>query len=214
MRYLPGQLRYRIELLQPTDSKTATGNTKGEYVSYGTRYAALIQASGTDGVNNDQDVATRGTLWVIRYDANVKASWIVRYGGQDYFIEAAPVDPDNGAKRFWELRTVAIDSIALSTDALSAPVLSDGDTGSTTQAISWTVPDGVVTGYRVYVNGSLYATVTGTSFVVAGLTPETEYAIYVQAFNSYATGPASNTVTVTTSAAGAGGYFGRYFGGG
>ena len=215
MRYVPGQLRYRVELLQPTDAKTPTGNTTGEYVSYGTRYAALIQASGTDTVNNDQDVATRGTLWVIRYDPNVKASWVVRYGGQDYFVEAAPVDPDNGAKRFWELRTVAVDSVTLAeSDPLVAPVLVAGSTGSVTQSLTWSVASGSPTAYRIYVNGVLHATVSGTSFTLAGLTPETEYAVYIRPITGSVVGPVSNTVNITTLPAAATGYFGYYFGGG
>lgn len=113
MKHSPQALRFRVELLRPRNTKTATGNTKGEYTSYGTRYAGIVVTSGQDQLFNDQDTATRGTTWVIRYDANVKASWIVRYGGQDYYVDAAPVDPDNGAKRYLELITVAVDGVTL-----------------------------------------------------------------------------------------------------
>lgn len=113
MKYKPGDMRLRVELLRPRNTKTATGNTKGEYTSYGTRYAAIVRAGGSDALYNDQDIATRLTTWVIRFDALVKASWVVRYGSQDYFVESAPSDPDNGAKRYLELNTVAIDGVTL-----------------------------------------------------------------------------------------------------
>lgn len=113
MKYKPGDLRFRVEIFQPRDNKTATGNTTGEYTSYATRFAAIPSASGNDANHNDQDIATRVKLFVIRYDASIRASWVVRYDSVDYYLERPPVDPDSGAKRYLELYGVAVDGITL-----------------------------------------------------------------------------------------------------
>jgi hypothetical protein len=67
--------------------------------------------------------------------------------------------------------------------------------------ISWGAASGTVTGYDVYLDGSLFSTTTGTAFstsfpTVGGRT------FYVEAYNSAGNGPASNTVDVYVTKSG------------
>ncbi len=82
--------------------------------------------------------------------------------------------------------------------------LSASNVTATTADLSWTAStDNVgVAGYNIYVNGSQFATATGTSTTLSGLSPSTSYAVYVTAYdgNSNESG-ASNTVNFTTSVA-------------
>lgn len=108
----PKKLDKRVELYQPTDAKNSTGNTTDEFELYATRYGGRDDTGGNDVVYNDQDVATRSALWVIRYDALVKPGWVLRHDGQDYHINAA-LDPDSGKKRFLHLITITRETITL-----------------------------------------------------------------------------------------------------
>ena len=42
----------------------------------------------------------------------------------------------------------------------------------------------VISGYRVYIDGSLYDTTTATQLNISGLTPFTNYTVEVSAFNT------------------------------
>jgi hypothetical protein len=55
-----------------------------------------------------------------------------------------------------------------------------------------------VTGYEIYVNNALNTTVTGTSYLLSGLTASTTFNIYVKAKDAAGNGTNSNTVVVTT----------------
>ena len=60
-----------------------------------------------------------------------------------------------------------------------------------------------VTGYNVYVNGSLKATVSSTSTTISGLSPSTSYSFYVTAKDAAGnSSPNSSTVSGTTNAGG------------
>src|SRR5690606_6006377 len=75
-------------------------------------------------------------------------------------------------------------------------------------SLSWTAStDNIaVIGYNIYVNGTLYSSVSGTSGTVSGLTPSTTYNFYVIAKDAAGNlSPQSNTVTETTSAGPVGG---------
>jgi chitinase len=78
-------------------------------------------------------------------------------------------------------------------------------TTSSSVALSWTAPSGTVTGYHVAENGSVAATVTGTTATISGLAASTAYAFTVSAYNSAGTSAASNQVSATTAAASGGG---------
>lgn len=92
------------------------------------------------------------------------------------------------------------------TVAPSAPTsLTASGTTATSTNLSWTAStDNVgVTGYEVYQGATLKATVTTTTYVVTGLTASTAYSFTVRAKDAAGnTSVASNTATITTSAAG------------
>lgn len=85
----------------------------------------------------------------------------------------------------------------------TAPVLSSTGSTSSTISLSWAAAtDNVgVTGYDVYVNGSLNGTTTGLIYTVNGLAPSTSYSIYVRAKDAAGNGTNSNTINVSTQAA-------------
>jgi hypothetical protein len=80
-------------------------------------------------------------------------------------------------------------------------------TGGTSSSVSlsWTAPSGTVTGYNIYENGTKATSAAGTSATVSGLAASTTYTFDVTAYNSYGEGPASGSVTGTTSSSGGGG---------
>ncbi len=85
----------------------------------------------------------------------------------------------------------------------SAPVVTASGTTQTSANLSWSgATDNVgVTGYDVYRNGSLLASVSGTTYTASGLTPSTTYSFYVRAKDAAGNVSVnSNTVNVTTLA--------------
>lgn len=96
------------------------------------------------------------------------------------------------------------------TQAPTAPTnLTANNPTSNSISLSWTAAtDNVgVTGYDIYFsNGTFYATVTGTTATVQGLTPSTTYTFYVIAKDAAGnSSPQSNTATQTTLAGQPGG---------
>ena len=84
----------------------------------------------------------------------------------------------------------------------SAPTnLSAANTTTTSTNLSWSAStDNVgVTGYDVYVDGTLGGSTTGLTYALTGLTPSTSYNVYVKAKDAANNeSQASNTITVTT----------------
>jgi hypothetical protein len=80
-------------------------------------------------------------------------------------------------------------------------------TGTTASsvALSWTATPGTVTGYDVYENATLAASVTGTSATVTGLAAGTTYSFTVTAYNAAGESAASAAVQATTASSGGGG---------
>lgn len=71
---------------------------------------------------------------------------------------------------------------------------------STTVSLSWSAPIGGASSYNVYQNNNKISSgVSGLSFTATGLTPSTFYSFYVTGVNAVGEGPASNTVSATTS---------------
>nr|WP_300564813.1 GEVED domain-containing protein [Flavobacterium sp.] len=102
--------------------------------------------------------------------------------------------------------TVNLTTAAGDTTAPTAPtsLAASGTTSSSTN-LNWTAStDNVaVTGYDVFMDGSLKTSVSGTSASISGLTASTTYAFYVIAKDAAGNNStASNTVNVTTSASG------------
>ncbi len=94
------------------------------------------------------------------------------------------------------------DAVVDSTDgggtAPAAPTLYTPSATQTSVSLSWSSVSGA-TGYKVYMNGLLTATVSTTSYTKSSLNCSTSYSFYVKAYNSYGTSAASNTQTKSTS---------------
>ncbi|MBV9855602.1 MAG: fibronectin type III domain-containing protein [Streptosporangiaceae bacterium] len=84
-------------------------------------------------------------------------------------------------------------------------------TTSSSVSLSWTAPQGSVTGYYVYENGARAATVPGTSATVTGLAASATYTFAVSAYNSADEGARSASVQATTQGSGGGGGGGGSF---
>lgn len=99
--------------------------------------------------------------------------------------------------------TINIGAGTADTQAPSAPAnLASSGTTQTSTTLSWDAStDNVgVTGYDVYKDGSLLATVTSTSYTVNSLSASTTYDFYVKAKDDAGNVSAkSNTISVTTS---------------
>ena len=94
------------------------------------------------------------------------------------------------------------------TEAPSTPGnLSASNITQTTTDLSWNASsDNVgVTGYNVYVDGSLDGSPTGTSHSVSGLTANTTYEMSVEAFDAAGNVSTLNYIDVTTLSNGGGG---------
>ena len=87
------------------------------------------------------------------------------------------------------------------TQAPTAPTVSASGTTTSSTNLSWSgATDNIgVTGYQVYQNGVLIATVTGTSYTVTGLAASTTYSFSIKALDAAGNASvSSNTVSVTT----------------
>lgn len=100
--------------------------------------------------------------------------------------------------------TVTFSGSGTDNDPPSAPNLSSTGKTTTTIDLSWTSSsDNVgVTGYEVYVGGTLKTTLTANTYTVPGLSPATAYSIYVRAKDAAGNGTNSNTISVTTESEG------------
>jgi len=87
------------------------------------------------------------------------------------------------------------------TQAPTSPVLSSTSKTQTTISLSWTAAtDNVgVTGYDVFVDGTLTASQTARTYTVTGLTANTSYSIYVVAKDAAGNSTSSNTLSITTN---------------
>ena len=126
------------------------------------------------------------------------------YGSGNYVVQSDTLIASGGAFGSSESTSFCVDSLFIDSIAPSAPInLMSANTTQTTTDLSWTVStDNVaVTGYNVYQDAVLIATVTGTTYNVTGLLNSTTYLFTVNAFDAASnTSALSNTDTVTTLA--------------
>lgn len=87
------------------------------------------------------------------------------------------------------------------TQAPTSPILSSTSKTQTTISLSWTAStDNVgVTGYDVFVDGTLTASQTARTYTVTGLNANTSYSIYVVAKDAAGNSTSSNTLSITTN---------------
>lgn len=101
--------------------------------------------------------------------------------------------------------TVNAGSGGTDTVAPTAPTLAASGTTATSTNLSWSgATDNVaVTGYDVYMNGSVIGNTASTTYTVTGLSPATTYSFSIKAKDAAGnTSPFSNTVSVTTLSGG------------
>lgn len=79
--------------------------------------------------------------------------------------------------------------------------LATGSATSSSVSLTWPAVPGA-TSYKVYRDGALVATVTGTSYTATGLAPSTSYAFQISAVNSAGESAKSTAVTASTTAGG------------
>jgi len=159
------------------------------------------------GDNTKAIIATETGIWQTDLINGASTSWgpetgfpnvrtdMLQYRSSDGLLSAAT----HGRGLFTTIISAGPD-----TQPPTAPVLSSTGSTSSTIGLSWTAAtDNVgVTGYDVYVNGSLNGTTTGTTYTVNGLAASTSYSIYVRAKDAAGNGTNSNTIAVSTQSAG------------
>jgi head-tail adaptor len=105
----PRKLRLRVVVLRPTNEKNLTGNTKGRFATYATRYAGKEEVGGQSTNVDEQDQATRRVNWFMRTDASIKPSWVLRYNSEDYYVDAiVSLDPKD---RYSKLLTEKLETL-------------------------------------------------------------------------------------------------------
>ena len=92
---------------------------------------------------------------------------------------------------------------AVTVTAPAAPVLSLVGKAADAITVSWPAPanaGSAITGYRLYVDGTVAVASASSPQAIVGLEPETEYSITVSAVNAVGEGPQSAALVVTTNA--------------
>ncbi|MDQ8197067.1 malectin domain-containing carbohydrate-binding protein [Pelagicoccus enzymogenes] len=152
----------------------------------------IVHANGTDtlSVNQRSDGGQWNLLGTYELAAGSANSVTLRTDSVNGYVIADAV------------RFLANDGPAPDTEAPSTPAnLQSNAIGENSFSFSWdaSTDNEGVTGYEVYLNGSLYNTATETSQTITGLSPETAYDVHVIAFDTAGnSSAASDTLTVTT----------------
>lgn len=100
--------------------------------------------------------------------------------------------------------TVSVTTLPPDVQAPTAPLLSASGTSNVSTTLTWSgATDNVgITGYQIFQNGVLIATVTSSPYTVTGLSPSTLYSFTIKAIDAAGnTSPSSNEVSITTNAA-------------
>jgi chitodextrinase len=125
--------------------------------------------------------------------------------GTTYLMEVSAIDA--AGNESGRAATNVTTQSSSDTEAPSTPTnLSASGTTQTSTNLSWNASsDNVgVTGYRVYVNGSLNGTTAGTTYAVTGLTAGTTYLMEVSAFDAAGNESGRAATNVTTEDDGGG----------
>ena len=162
-------------------------NQDGDFADAGEQVWSKA-ASQTTPVSGTFTIPTTATAGSTRMRVSMKYNGIptecetFTYGEvEDYTVVLVDPVPDNQAP--------------------TAPTLTASNATATTADLSWSgATDNVgVTGYDVFKNGTLLASVTGTTYQATGLTPATSYSFTVTAKDAAGNSSvSSNTATITT----------------
>lgn len=76
----PRRLNLKCDILRPSSTKTATRNSKGEFVVYAAnRWFGWLQIGGTESENGHQDVSVSTRRIFLRRDDRIESGWAIRY---------------------------------------------------------------------------------------------------------------------------------------
>ncbi|MDQ8187728.1 fibronectin type III domain-containing protein, partial [Pelagicoccus sp. SDUM812002] len=159
----------------------------------------IVRANGTDTVmvNQRSDGSAWNLLGTYELAAGTLNSVVLRTDNVNGYVIADAV------------RFLANDGPAPDTEDPSTPAnLQSSAVGENSFTLTWeaSTDNEAVSGYEVYLNGSLYSTVTEASETITGLSPETAYDVQVIAFDAAGnSSAASASLTVTTLAETTGG---------
>ncbi|WP_395046557.1 endonuclease [Flavobacterium sp.] len=181
------------------------GDIARMYFYFATRYENTVSGYSYDMFNgtSNQVFTTAFKAMLLTWHAQDPVSTreiarnnaiYIRQGNRNPYI-----DHPEYVNSIWGTGTLPSD-----TQAPTTPInLVSANITQTTLNLSWTAStDNVaVTGYDVYMNGSLKASVTSTSASITGLTAATTYSFYVRAKDAAANiSTSSSTINATTSA--------------
>jgi len=152
----------------------------------------------TEGSVNAYQNATHGIRPWTQVTADLSA-----YAGNSVKIRFHFITNNDGFRYYgWYIDDVTLSGNVLDTQSPTSPTgLSQSNVAQTSFTLSWTAStDNVgVTGYDVYKNGVLYASVTATSANITGLTAGTTYTMTVKAKDAAGNiSAASSALNVTT----------------
>ena len=162
--------------------------------AYGRGYQIQVSANGTAWTNvfstttgdgGVDDLTVSGSGRYVRMNGTARAT------GYGYSL--------------WEFQVYGTGGGTTTCTTLPGTPAAPSASGVTTSSVtlSWSAPTAgancTITGYRVYQNGSLAASPTGTSAAIGGLTANTQYRFAVSAVNQAGEGARSPETTVTTS---------------
>ena len=163
----------------------------------------LTWSASSDNVGvTGYDVYQNGTYLSSSSSTNFNVIGLSADTNYDFYVQA--YDEAGNLSNISNVVSITTNS-ANDTQAPSTPTnLAASNTTETTTNLSWTASnDNVgVTGYDIYQNGTYLSSSTTINYDVSGLTADTNYDFYVQAYDAAGNvSNASNVVSITTNSA-------------
>ncbi|KQT16076.1 hypothetical protein ASG31_13950 [Chryseobacterium sp. Leaf404] len=183
-----------------TDTQAPTAPTNLAVTATTTNSVSLSWTAATDNIGvTGYNIYVNGTFYSTVTGTTATVSGLA--SGTTYSFYVIAKDAANNLSP--QSNTVQATTV-LDTQAPTAPTnLAATGSSSNSVSLSWTAAtDNIaVTGYMIYVNGTLHSTVSGTTANVSGLAPSTAYSFYVIATDAASNlSPQSNTVQASTTA--------------
>ena len=193
---------YTVTFGTTTDTQAPTAPTGLAASSIAQTTLTLGWTASTDNVGvTGYDVYKNGTLLASVTTTTYNVTGLTASTAYSFYVKAKDAAGNISAAS----STINATTLAVTdTQAPTAPTnLAATNVAQTTLTLGWTAStDNVgVTGYDVYMNGTLLTSVTTTTYNVTGLTAATAYSFYVKAKDAAANiSAASSTINVTTLA--------------